>query len=79
MRLRIVFAALAGAVAFSQPGAAVVRNEEAGGVPTLTQERLRAGDQTTAALNWLGVLGLIGLWGLHRGHDEDSYHPSDID
>jgi len=27
----------------------------------------------------IAVLGLLGLLGLRKGHDEDSYHPSDID
>ena len=31
------------------------------------------------ALNWLGIIGLIGLFGLKRGHDEDGYHPSDVE
>ncbi|HEX6217908.1 MAG TPA: WGxxGxxG family protein [Sphingomicrobium sp.] len=79
MRLRLVLAVLAGAVAFSQPSSAQFTNDDVGGIPTETQERLRAGDQTTAALNWLGVLGLLGLLGLRKGHDEDSYHPSDIE
>lgn len=79
MRLRLVLAVFAGMVAFSQPAATQVRNDDAGGIPTLTQERLRAGSSTVSALNWLGLLGLIGLAGLRKGHDEDSYHPSDID
>ena len=79
MRLRLVLAVFAGMVAFSEPAASQVTNEEAGGIPTLTQERVRAGSQTTSALNWLGLIGLIGLWGLRKGHEEDSYHPSDID
>jgi hypothetical protein len=37
------------------------------------------GDNTTDALNWLGLIGLLGLAGLRRGHDEDSYHPAPID
>jgi len=79
MRLRLVLAALAGALAFSQPASTQVTNDDVGGIRTETQERLRAGSQTTAALNWLGVLGLLGLLGLRKGHDEDSYHPSDIE
>ena len=79
MRLRFVLAALAGAIAFSSSASTQVTNDEVGGVRTETQERMRAGDQTTDALNWLGVLGLLGLLGLRKGHDEDSYHPSDID
>ena len=78
MRLRLVLAALAGAIAFS-PASTQVTNDDVGGIPTETQERLKAGSQTTAALNWLGVLGLLGLLGLRKGHDEDSYHPSDIE
>jgi MYXO-CTERM domain-containing protein len=79
MRLRLVLAVLAGTVAFSQPAGAQVTNDDVGGIPTETQDRIRAGDQTTDALNWLGLIGLIGLWGLRRGHEEDSYHPSDIE
>ena len=79
MRLRLLLAVFAGAVAFSQPAGSQVSNQDAGGIRTETQERIRAGSQTTAALNWLGLLGLIGLWGLRKGHEEDSYHPSDID
>jgi len=79
MRLRYMLAVLAGTIALSAPVAAQVTNEEAGGVRTETQDRVRAGDQTNAALNWLGLIGLIGLWGLTKGHDEDSYHPSDIE
>ncbi|HET7709195.1 MAG TPA: hypothetical protein VFK50_06640 [Sphingomicrobium sp.] len=78
MRLRLVLAALAGAIAFS-PAGSQVTNTDVGGIPTETQQRLRAGSQTTAALNWLGVLGLLGLLGLRKGHDEDSYHPSNIE
>ena len=79
MRLRLVLAALAGMMAYSLPASAQVTNDDVGGVRTETQERMRAGDQTNAALNWLGVIGLLGLLGLRKGHDEDSYHPSDID
>jgi hypothetical protein len=79
MRLRLMLAALAGAIAFSPAASAPVTNDDVGGIRTETQERLRAGSQTTAALNWLGVLGLLGLLGLRKGHDEDSYHPSDIE
>jgi hypothetical protein len=79
MRLRLVLAVLAGMVAFSQPAGAQFANDDVGGIPTETQDRIKAGDQTNAALNWLGVLGLLGLLGLRKGHDEDSYHPSDIE
>ena len=79
MRLPIVLAVFAGAIAFSPAATAQETNQDVGGIPTETQERLRAGSQTTAALNWLGVLGLLGLLGLRKGHDEDSYHPSDIE
>ena len=79
MRLRLMLAVLAGTIAFSGPASAQVSNDDIGGIPTETQDRLRAGDQTNAALNWLGLIGLLGLWGLKKGHDEDSYHPSDIE
>jgi hypothetical protein len=79
MRLRLMLAVLAGTIAFSAPASSQVSNDDVGGIPTETQDRIRAGDQTNAALNWLGLLGLLGLWGLKKGHDEDSYHPSDIE
>ena len=79
MRLRLMLAVLAGTIAFSAPANAQVSNDDIGGIPTETQDRMRAGDQTNAALNWLGLIGLLGLWGLKKGHDEDSYHPSDIE
>jgi hypothetical protein len=79
MRLRLVLAVLAGVAAFSPPATAQSTNQDVGGIPTETQQRLRAGSQAEAALNWLGVLGLLGLLGLRKGHDEDSYHPSDIE
>ena len=79
MRLRLMLAVLAGTIAVSVPVSAQVTNDDVGGIPTETQDRIRAGDQTNAALNWLGLLGLIVLWGMKKGHDEDSYHPSDIE
>ena len=79
MRLRLMLAVLAGSIAVSVPASAQVTNDDIGGIPTETQDRIRAGDQTNAALNWLGLIGLLGLWGLKKGHDEDSYHPSDIE
>ena len=79
MRLRLVLAVTAGMLAFGQPGSAQVTNQDRGGIRTETQERLRAGSDIVGTLNWLGVLGLLGLLGLRKGHDEDSYHPSDIE
>jgi len=79
MRLRYMLAVFAGTIVFSVPVNAQVSNDDIGGVRTETQDRMRAGDQTDAALNWLGLIGLLGLWGLKKGHDEDSYHPSDIE
>ena len=77
MRRTWMFAILAGALAASSPSTGQVRNDT--GIPTETQERLRSGFDATEALNWLGLLGLIGLLGLRRGHDEDSYHPADVE
>ena len=79
MRLRLVLAVTAGMLAFSQAGNAQVTNQDRGGIRTETQERLRSGNDIVGTLNWLGVLGLLGLLGLRKGHDEDSYHPSDIE
>ena len=50
-----------------------------GGVPTETQQRLKGGFDYNFLWNALGLLGLVGLLGLHRGHDEDSYHPASFE
>jgi hypothetical protein len=74
MRSHVMLAILAGTLGVSGSAAAQDTN-----IRTETQERLRQGDVTKDALNWLGIIGLVGLLGLKRGHDEDSYHPSDMD
>ena len=53
--------------------------QERGGVRTETQERQAARDDNAWLWNVLGLVGLFGLLGLRKGHDEDSYHPSPID
>jgi len=54
-------------------------DQERGGVRTETQEREAAGNDIGWLWNVLGLVGLFGLLGLRKGHDEDSYHPSAID
>lgn len=49
------------------------------GVPTETQDRLRAGSRDIPWADLLGVFGLLGLLGLKREHTEDSYHPASLD
>ena len=78
MRSKLLLAVLVASAATGP--AAAQQAPQVGGIRSETQRRLAAGDQTTDALNWLGIIGLLGLAGLHRGHhDEDSYHPSPID
>jgi hypothetical protein len=50
--------------------------QDKGGVPTETQQRLKGGFDYDFLWNALGLLGLVGLLGLHKGHDEDGYHPA---
>lgn len=52
------------------------RDNARGGIPTETQERLSGGFDYNILWNALGLLGLVGLLGLHKGHDEDGYHPA---
>jgi hypothetical protein len=77
MRHKLMLAAL---VAAAAAGPAVAQQSpDPGGIRSETQRRLAQGERTTDALNWLGIIGLLGLAGLKRGHDEDSYHPAPID
>lgn len=59
-------------------------------VPALAQTAIQRPDTTTPAddssaggsdtvWNLVGLLGLIGLIGLLPQHEDDSYHPADID
>jgi hypothetical protein len=50
--------------------------QDRGGVPTETQERQKRSFSTDILWNGLGLIGLLGLLGFRKGHDEDSYHPS---
>ena len=59
-------------------GNAIAQNER-GGVRTETQEREAANNDTGWLWNILGLVGLLGVLGRRKGHDEDSYHPSSID
>jgi hypothetical protein len=54
-------------------------DNERGGVPTETQQRMKGGFDYDFLWNALGLLGLVGLLGLHKGHDEDGYHPSSFE
>jgi hypothetical protein len=60
---------------FLAPGASVSAQDR-GGIRSETEERKR--NQLAPGFLWnvIGLLGLAGLAGLHKGHDEDSYHPA---
>ena len=79
MRTHLMLAVLAVTMAPGAATAQVNRNQDAGGIRTETQDRLRSGDDPSDVLNWLGLLGLLGLAGLRRGHSEDSYHPTNVE
>lgn len=49
------------------------------GVPTETQERLRAGKVDIHWGDVIGLLGLFGLMGLRREHADDSYRPAPVE
>ena len=53
--------------------------QDRGGVRSETEERLRNKGGSDPFWNLIGLFGLIGLAGLHRGHDEDSYHPANFE
>jgi hypothetical protein len=51
-----------------------------GGQLTETQDRLaNQGSQSDLMWNLVGLLGLVGLIGLLPQHEDDSYHPADVD
>ena len=77
MRWRMILALLLMSVAV---GPAVAQNDQRGGLPTETEDRLASGSgQGDLIWNLVGLLGLIGLIGLLPQHEEDSYHPSQFD
>ena len=57
-------------LAWATPPAAA-QPPDKGGVPSETQERLAEGQNGDFDWNWLGLVGLFGLAGLHRRPD---YH-----
>ena len=61
------------------PLSQAVPQQDRGGVPTETQERLRGAFDYNILWNALGLLGLLGLLGFRKGHDEDSYHPASFE
>jgi hypothetical protein len=77
MRWRLLLALLFMTAAIGPASAQVGQR---GGLLTETQDRLSS-DSSQSDLIWnlVGLLGLIGLIGLLPQHEDDSYHPADID
>ena len=78
MRTRLMLG-LALAAAAASPAALAQTTVNDTGIPTETQERLRAGGIEIPWADLIGVLGLLGLLGLRRPHSEDSYHPASVE
>jgi hypothetical protein len=61
-------------------GPASAQVAQRGGQLTETQDRLaNQGSQSDLMWNLVGLLGLVGLIGLLPQHEDDSYHPADVD
>lgn len=73
-RIALVF----GMILLTPPAAAPAQNER-GGVRTETQERQAATSDLAWLWNLIGLVGLLGVFGMRKGHDEDSYHPSALE
>lgn len=71
MRNRWKLAVCAAACLASTP--AVAQGQQAGGVPTETQERQSSGGDDNILWNIIGLIGLFGLRGLWRESDNDGY------
>jgi hypothetical protein len=76
MHWRLILALLFMTAAVGPASAQVQR----GGQLTETQDRmLNQKSESDLIWNLVGLLGLLGLIGLLPQHEDDSYHPSDID
>jgi hypothetical protein len=78
MTKRMIFALLL--VAAAAGPAAAQEAGQRGGIATETMSRL-AGENSGNDILWnaIGLLGLFGLLGFERKHNEDSYHPSPLE
>ena len=71
-KARAVFGAVAAAALAGAAAPALAQGGGAGGVPSETEERRAEGMANQGFdWNWLGLIGLFGLAGLHRRPD---YH-----
>ena len=77
MRRGLILVSLIAAAAMTPAAQSQTTNDT--GIPTETQERLKAGTSSDFPWDLLGLIGLFGLLGLRKEHREDSYHPTPME
>ena len=60
-------------------GPASAQTGQSGGATSQSQGSSTDGSQSDLIWNLVGLLGLVGLIGLLPQHEDDSYHPAEMD